>query len=249
MQLLIDIGNTNTSIALSNGGKIKKRYFIYTAKKAVEPGALKRLFGRDLVRIEKIIIVSVVPKFHSIVKKSLKTILPGAVILTVGKNVKVPMKVKVKTPKEVGQDRLVASYAASEVYGAPLIVVDFGTAVTFDLVNKKREYEGGLIYPGIRLAMEALSRNAALLPKIDLKSSRSLIGKDTVSSMNNGILYGYASMCDGIIELIRKKRGKRIKIVTTGGNAGLIARFSKHLENIRPDLVFEGLSFLAREAK
>ena len=245
IKLLIDIGNTNTSIAVIRAEKIQKKYFIHTDKDQVAPGPLKRLLGADLRKIDRIVIVSVVPKFYSIVKKSLRTVAPGVPILLIGKEIKVPMKIKYKKPREIGQDRLVTSFSAVRIYGTPVLVVDFGTAVTFDFVSGRGVYEGGLIFPGLRLGLESLVRNTALLPEISVKPTRGLIGRDTRDSMNKGILLGYAAVCDGFVRLFKEKYGNRIKIVATGGDAGLVAKYSRHIKKVHPDLIFAGLSFLA----
>ncbi len=244
MKLLIDIGNTNTSIAIAKGGKIRKRYFIHTDKRQVEPRAFKRLLGAYLDKIDTVVIVSVVPKFLSIVEKSLASCVGRAAVLVVGRDIKVPMKIKYKKPREVGQDRLVTSFAASRLCGSPVLVVDFGTAVTFDLVNEKGDYEGGLIFPGLRLSLASLVRNTALLPKIELAPARGLIGRDTRASMNKGIIYGYAAMCDGLVRLFREKYGQNLKVAPTGGDAKLIAKHSRHIKKVYPDLVFTGLRIL-----
>lgn len=245
MKLFMDIGNTNTSIAVSGGGRIKKRYFIRTSRKEVQPSSFRRLLGRDLGKIDSVTIVSVVPAFLSLVRKSLKAVIPGIHVHIIGKDIKVPVKILYKDPRQVGQDRLVASFAAAQVFSPPLVVVDFGTAVTFDIVNKKGEYEGGIIFPGLRLALKSLSEEAALLPGIDLKPSSNLVGKDTTGSMTSGVLYGYASMCDGLIARLKKEYGKSLKVVATGGDAGLVSRYSKALEVVKPDLIFEGLDLLS----
>lgn len=245
MKLLIDIGNTNTSLAIADGGRIKKRYFIYTSKDKVQPTSLKRLLGKNLSKIDSIVIVSVVPAFFSIVKKSIKAIAPKVRVRVIGKDIKVPIKIRYKDPRQVGQDRLVTSFAAAQLFSSPLVIVDFGTAVTFDIVNKKGDYDGGIIFPGLRLALKSLSQEAALLPKIDLKPSRNLVGRDTTSSMNNGILYGYASMCDGLIVRLKEEYGKSVKVVATGGDAELISRYSKDIKTVKPDLIFDGLDLLS----
>ena len=113
-------------------------------------------------------------------------------------------------------------------------------------MSSKGEYEGGLIFPGIRLALASLSAEAALLPKVELKASKVLIGRDTKTSMNNGILYGYASMCDGIIDKLKKEYSRNIKVIATGGDASLISRYSKQIKNVHPDLILEGLKLLTR---
>lgn len=246
MKLLIDIGNTNCYIAVVEKENIRKRYFIHTGRKELSPASLRRLIGSELKRIDDIVIVSVVPKFLQMVKKSLKAVFPKVRARVVGKDIKVPLKIRYKKPEEVGQDRLVTAYAATQLVGRPVLTVDFGTAVTMDYVNAKGDYEGGLIFPGLRLAMGSLSREAALLPRIDLKPTKSLIGRDTVSSMNNGILYGYASMCDGLIDRFRDKYGRKLKIVATGGDAELVSRYSRHLKKVLPDLIISGLSILTR---
>ena len=244
MKLLIDIGNTTTSMALVKGKRIHKRFFIYTSREAVEPKSLKRLLGKTMSDVDNVVIVSVVPKFLGIVKESLKRVLPGVPILVVGRNIKVPVENKYKNPKEVGQDRLVGAFAAAKICTPPVLVIDFGTAVTFDLVGEKGDYEGGLIFPGLRLGLESLVKSAALLHRIDVKPIKGVIGRDTTGSMNKGLLLGYASMCDGIIQLFKKEYGTRLKVVTTGGDAKLVGKYSRHIKNIHPDLIFEGLSHL-----
>ncbi|MGD2278768.1 MAG: type III pantothenate kinase [Candidatus Omnitrophota bacterium] len=244
ISLLIDIGNTNTSLAVVREKRIAKRYFIRTSREQISSKALKRLLGRNLDRIDKVVVVSVVPEFLRIMKKAIKKILPKTRVFIVGKNVRAPIKNKYRKPKEVGQDRLVAAFAARKLFGSPVVSVDFGTAVTLDFVNKKGEYEGGLIFPGLRLALASLEEEAALLPKVDIKPTKGLIGRTTKGSMNNGILYGYASMCDGLIDRLKKKYGKSLKVVATGGDAKLVSKYSRNIKNINPDLVFTGLQLL-----
>lgn len=247
MKLFIDIGNTNTALFFVQNKKIIKKYFIHTDKKKVEQKPLKRLLGKYCESIDEIIIVSVVPRFLVVIKKTLHEICKSAKILVVGKNIVVPIKNKYNKPEEVGQDRLLVSYAAYERYGGPVLAIDFGTAVTFDYVNKSGEYLGGLIFPGIRLSLESLTKKTALLPKIDVKTPGALIGRDTHSSMNNGLVLGYASLCDGIIERFIDKYGKNVKIVATGGDAVLISKKSKFIKKINTNLVFEGLMLIANK--
>lgn len=241
MKLLIDIGNTKTSIALAGQKKIKRRYFIHTAKKQITTKALRRLLGSHIRSIDKIVIVSVVPKFFTLIRKTLTVIMPGVPVLVVGRNIKVPIKIKYKDPKEVGQDRLVVAYAASKKYGTPVVIVDFGTAVTFDFVNKKGDYEGGLIFPGLRLGLRSLAENAALLPHIELKNVKGLIGKDTRDSMNKGLVIGYAAVCEGVIARFVKIYGRRLKVVCTGGDSNLISKYAPSLKSVNKDLIIEGL--------
>lgn len=245
MKLLIDIGNTNTSIALLEGGKIKKRYFIHTAKKQLKAKPFKRLLGLDRNKIDSAIIVSVVPKFLAIIKKSFAKVSPDTVVNVVGQDVRVPIKNRYERPREVGQDRLVAAFAARELLGAPALVLDFGTAVTLDYVNEQGEYMGGLIFPGLRLSIDSLVRHTALLPTIEVEPTTGLIGRSTRDSMNKGLLWGYAAMCDGLIERFRKQYGRAFKVVATGGDAKLVSRYSRHIKQVSPDLIFYGLKAVA----
>jgi len=245
MRLLIDVGNTNTSIAIVKGEKIRKKYFIHTSREKIEQKALKRLLGADLREIDRAVIVSVVPKFRTVFKKSMKAIAPKIRVQFIGRDIKVPIKIKYKKPGEVGQDRLVTSFAAQQVCGLPVLIIDFGTAVTFDLVSEKGEYEGGLIFPGLRMGLKSLVRDTALLPKIEVKATRGLIGRDTRGSMNKGILYGYAAVCDGFVGSFRKQYGRKLKVVATGGDAGLVARYTRHVKTVCPDLIFTGLRLLS----
>ncbi|KJJ86081.1 Bordetella pertussis Bvg accessory factor [Candidatus Omnitrophus magneticus] len=240
MRLLIDIGNTNTSMALVDGNVFVKHYFIHTAKKEISKEAFTRMMGRYIKFVDKIIVVSVVPYFLSILISVLKKVFLRASISIVGRDMKVPIKNKYNKPNEVGQDRLVTAFAAKLRYKAPLIAIDFGTAVTLDFVNKRGDYEGGFIFPGLRLSLKSLVSDTSLLPSIVLKSSKGFIGKDTKTSMNNGILFGYAALCDGLIERITEKYGK-VNVAATGGDAALVAKNSKYIKHVHPKLIFEGL--------
>ncbi len=244
-RILIDIGNTNTSIAVAVGLKITKKYFIRTAKSEVDAVSLKRLLGKDLTAAAEIVIVQVVPKFFTLFSKSLTQAALGVPIRVIGRDIQVPMDVKYRTPGEVGQDRLVTSYGGFKIYGAPLIMIDFGTAVTFDCVGDKGSYEGGLIFPGLRLALKALSAKAALLPRIELSPARELIGRDTESSINSGVLYGFAGACDGIVKRLKAEGSGSPQVVATGGDASLIARYTKNIDKVHSDIIFDALAFLS----
>ncbi|MFH1395735.1 MAG: type III pantothenate kinase [Candidatus Omnitrophota bacterium] len=250
MKLLIDIGNTNSSMAFFDKRKIEKRYFIHTDREHINSSALKRLIGKNLVKIDAVIIVSVVPKFLSLMKKSLKSIMPKACIYVVGKDILVPMKINYKNPKEVGQDRLVASFAAMHLSQAPVLIIDFGTAVTFDYVNSKREYAGGLIFPGLRLALKSLLENTALLPKVTvIKPVKGLIGRDTKGSINRGVVLGYAAVCDSFIKSFQKKYSRSINVIATGGDADFIKKYTPGIKKVFPDLIFKGLLLLLDNIK
>src|SRR3989338_5493810 len=149
--------------------------------------------------------------------------------MVVGRDIKVPIPNRYKNPKQVGQDRLVNAYSGYVQYGSPrggsLIIVDFGTAVTFDVVSKKGEYLGGLIVPGLEIARDALSEKTALLPKIKLVLPKKIIGKTTEESIRSGLFYGWAALTDCLTGKLRKKLGPAAKIIVTGGDGGKNGRF------------------------
>ncbi|MDD3089650.1 MAG: type III pantothenate kinase [Candidatus Omnitrophica bacterium] len=247
MKLLIDIGNTNTSIAVCDRGKIKKRYFIHTAKKQLKARSMVRLLGKDGSLITNVLIVSVVPKFLTLLEKSLGKALKDVTVKVVGRDVRIPIVNRYSRPREVGKDRLVTAFAAAELYGAPVLVLDFGTALTLDYVSEKREYKGGMIFPGLRLSLGSLVSHTALLPKIEIGPIKGhLIGKSTKDSMNKGLVMGYGALCDGLIARFRREYGNAFKVVATGGDSRLISRVSTGIQKVDMDLMFKGLNLLSK---
>lgn len=241
MLLAIDLGNTNINSALiSKKGKIIRKYSTPTKKPK-----LKTLVTLSS-RVDKIIVVSVVPKALRKLKPYLRRTFKSIPIYTVGKDVKVPLRSEYNK-REIGQDRLITGFAARSLYGAPVLIVDFGTAVTFDLVDKKDVYKGGLILPGIKMSLESLSEGASMLPEVHLKRTSSFIGKNTKSSIRNGMIYGYSSICEGLISLFRKKIHKNLKVVATGGDATLISRYAPSIRKVDLDLSFKGLYMLSKK--
>lgn len=227
--LTIDIGNTNIVLGIYRGSKLISKRYIPT-KRAKIP------YRRG---IDSCIISSVVPKALRNIKRCAKKIC-GRKVFVLGENIKAPIKNRYKRPKQVGQDRLANGAALYNNYGGG-IVVDFGTAVTFDVISKKGEYLGGIIFPGIRLSLENLSLKAALLPKIRLKETTSLLGKDTEASMRSGILNGYGALCDGIIKKLRSKYGRNLPAIATGGDAPLLSRYCPSIDKIDLNLTLKGL--------
>src|SRR5208283_137461 len=186
------------------------------------------------------IICSVVPKVSKTLEDMLKKSVPVDII---GRDILVPIKNRYKDPKQVGQDRLVGAYGAMKIYGRPLIVVDLGTAITFDVVSSHGEYLGGAIVPGIRLSAESLFLKTALLPKIEIQAPRHIIGKTTQESILSGLFYGYGSLCKGMIDLLSSKVSLRggsadnvslrgaegdeaisVKVVMTGGHTQMMKK-------------------------
>ena len=245
MLLAVDIGNTTIALALMQGVKVSMVERIETS---TNPVALKAALRKVLKKIKKpirlTIICSVVPECAVLVERLLKE-LSKCDVKVVGRDIAVPMVNKYKNPKQVGQDRLVGAYAALRLYGKPLIVVDLGTAITFDVVSAKGDYLGGVIVPGLRLSAESLFIKTALLPQIALKAPKSPIGTTTQDSMLSGLFYGYGTMCQGMIDLLSKQLKAKPKVVMTGGHTHLMKKFvSPKIRTIDEHLVFKGIAFL-----
>jgi len=249
MLLAIDIGNTNIAFGVFRGKGLIGKLNLPTVLLLKGRGFGRRL-KRDIssYNIQSIVIGSVVPAAQKPLMRVLRRMYKVRP-LVLGKDIKVPIKNLYKRPGQVGQDRLINAYAAAAFYGAPLIIVDFGTAVTLDIISKNGAYLGGIIAPGIRLAIDALSEKTALLPKIRLDKRPPLIGKTTSMSIASGILHGYAAMCDGLIAGIRKKRGVPFKVVATGGNARLVAGCSSAIRIIEENLTLKGINLIFRRMK
>jgi len=247
--LAIDIGNTNITVGLFRGSVLIKKTKISANAVALYGRRLSALLGA--IRPDNVVVSSVVPKALRALKKTLgiteSMSLRGAKrrsnlsILVLGENAEVPIKNLYKVKRQVGQDRLVNAFAARTLYGVPAVIIDFGTAITFDVVSKRGEYLGGLILPGIEMGLKSLYEATALLPKVELKSARHIIGKNTIDSMRGGILFGYGAMCDGLAVRYRAILGKNTKIIATGGNAKLIKKYSKSIQIVDEDLILKGL--------
>ncbi|MCX5666307.1 MAG: type III pantothenate kinase [Candidatus Omnitrophica bacterium] len=192
--------------------------------------------GLDLNRLDEAVVSSVVPLALARLVVELRRMSGTIKITIIGRDLKVPVKNMYRIKSEVGQDRLVNAFAAKALYGAPAVIVDLGTAITFDIISKRGDYLGGLILPGIGLSLSSLYRNTALLPKVELASTSSIIGKDTVNSMRGGILFGFGAMCDGLVAQYKKILGRSIKVIATGGNARLIKRYAKSIQITDEDL-------------
>ncbi len=249
MLLAIDIGNTTISIGIIKLRRVVSIEQIQTTSKSevLRKNLRQKLFS--LVKrypFERAIICSVVPKavrlVRTILVKELK--LPTRQI---GLDLCVPIKNLYRNPRQVGQDRLVCAYAAREFYGSPLIVIDFGTAITFDVVSKKGEYSGGIIVPGIRLTAEALFNKTALLPKVTIKIPRELIGRDTKNSILSGIFFGYGALCNGLIDLIARQMKTHPRVILTGGYGHLMRKFiSRPITRLDNELIFRGIELIDR---
>lgn len=249
--LAVDIGNTTISFGILYNSKLLKVIIIQSTgeKKQISQelvSALSQISGGNF-KIDMVLLCSVVPHLNDVVIKKIKRHL-NLEAMVAGKDIDVPIKNKYDNPSQVGVDRLVGAYAAKKMFGAPTIIIDFGTAITIDVVNQKGEYEGGIIIPGIRLSAESLFNKTALLPKIEsITRPRAIIGRNTRDSILSGIFYGYGTMCSGLVESIKGKKGMATaKLILTGGHTKLIKKYiSTRVDRLEPNLVLLGLAFIA----
>jgi len=244
--LAIDIGNTNITVGLFDGQTLLKKSKISTGDISIYAKKFAVMLRRGA---DEAVISSVAPLVLCRVVFELKKIMPGLKMIVLGRDRIVPIKNLYRKRGEVGQDRLVNAFGALSVYGAPAIIVDFGTAITFDVVSSKGCYLGGLILPGIAMGLKSLYEKTALLPKVELKRARSIIGKDTTNSMRAGILFGYGAMCDGLIAKYRKLLGSGLKVIATGGNATLIKSYARSIDIVDQDLTIRSLALISRIAR
>jgi type III pantothenate kinase len=239
--LAVDVGNTQTVLGLYDGERLAEHWRLATEphRTGDELGAL---FGRfvDLRALSGICLSSTVPRLVREYEE-LAGRWTEAPLLVVGPGIRTGITMRHDAPREVGPDRIVNSIAARERYGAPCIVVDFGTSTNFDVVSAAGEYVGGVLAPGIEISMDALFTRAARLPKVDFEEPPSVIGRSTETALRSGLVYGFAGQVDGIAERIREELGAEAPVVATGGLADLIAPHSRTIERVDPFLTLEGL--------
>jgi len=249
MLLTIDVGNTNTVLGVFRGPELIANWRLTTAREQTvdEYGVLTRnlftLAGLDRNDITGVIISSVVPPVNWTLGEMSRVYL-GKKALFVEMGVKTGMAVLVDNPAEVGADRIVNGVAAFHQYGGPCIVVDFGTAITFDAISAKGEYLGGVIAPGLGIASEALFARAAKLPRVEIKDPGKVIGTNTVTHMQAGLYYGAVDMVDGMLARMKKELGENAKVVATGGQARLVAKGSRFIEHTDEFLTLTGLRLI-----
>lgn len=254
MLLVIDVGNTNVVVGVFRGEELLDHWRISTIRDRTtdEYGVtimnLFRFNGLNPEDVEAVIISSVVPPLMPAMERvSLRYFDTEPVI--VGPGTKTGMPIKYDNPREVGADRIVNAVSAYEKYGGPLIVIDFGTATTYCVINEKGEYLGGAIAPGIAISAEALFQRAAKLPRIEIRNPGQVICKNTVSSMQSGILFGYVGQVEGIVERMKRDIQGKPRVVATGGLATLIASETDCIDVVEPLLTLKGLRLLYEKNK
>ncbi len=250
MLVVMDVGNTNTVIGVYQGDKLLSHWRIRTEKDATidELGILLRnLFQSQDLALEpgaELIVSCVVPPMITTVEGFALRYLQQRP-MWVGPGIKTGMPILYDNPREVGADRIVNAVAAYEKVHGPVIVVDFGTATTFDVVSRQGEYLGGVIAPGVMISCEALFLKASKLPRVEIFAKpKSIIAKDTISSMNAGIIYGYVGLVDGIVTRIKEALHDHPRVIATGGLACLIASETRTIDEVDDDLTLKGLKII-----
>jgi type III pantothenate kinase len=253
MLLALDVGNTNITIGLYEGAARRGWWRLRTERErtadeyAVTLAGLLALEGRRLREVAAVVVANVVPPTRRPLEELCERRL-GVTLDVVGENLTTPMAVRYSPPTDVGADRLVNAFAAARLHGAPAVIVDFGTATTFDAVAADGAYVGGSIAPGIGISLDALFRAAARLQRVDLVKPPQVIGRTTVESVQSGVLYGFAGQVDGVVRRFRAELGEASRVIATGGLAELIAPETESIDVVDPFLTLDGLSLLWRES-
>ena len=246
MLLVIDIGNTNTSLGVFDGENLTANWRLTTARErtgdewGVHTRNLFALAGLDFKSIDAIAIASVVPPLNFTLKRMAEVYFQ-VTPLFIDHTIDTGVPILYQPPSDVGADRIVDAVAAIRKYGAPCIVVDFGTATTFDAINAMGAYLGGVITPGITISSDALFERAAKLPRVEIKRPEKVIGSATVEAMQSGLYYGYVGLVDDILRRMIAELGGSPRVIATGGLAPLIAKGSRYVEIVDETLTLEGL--------
>lgn len=250
MILAIDIGNTTVEIGFVEENFIKSYKLSSDLNKTIDDWFLDFILLKNIEKneVKAGFISSVVPNLTEKIKNAIKKSF-DINIYTVGEDIQVPIKINYEKPEEVGIDRVLNAYAGINISEPPLIIIDLGTAITFDIVNEKGEYEGGAIFPGMESSIFALFSKTAKLPKVDIKIAEDIIGKTTVKSIQSGIYFGYVSLIDGMIEKFQKKLNNKASVILTGGHSEIISSGLSHKHILEKNLSLIGIKLLSKSVK
>lgn len=243
MILAIDIGNTTVEFGFVKNQKFIKSYKLSSNLDRTADDwllDLQQIFFIEQTKVDDFIISSVVPQIEDKISFAIKKGFSKTPLI-IGKNIDIPIKNNYKNPQEVGIDRLVNAFGAISKVNPPVIVIDLGTAITFDVVNEKGEYEGGAIFPGIDSSIKTLFSKTSKLPMVSLSESKNPVGKTTIESIQSGIFFGYCSLIEGMVDRIKKQYSYDFNIILTGGNAKLISKGLKIRHILDEYLSLEGI--------
>lgn len=252
--IAIDVGNTNIVLGIFDNGSLKHNWRMNTDRNQTEDECallIKGLLREASVtpqEVQGIIISSVVPSLMVALERMCRKYFDQEPLI-VGPGIKTGLSIQYENPKDVGADRIVNAVAALAEYDPPLIIIDSGTANTFCYIDERGHYVGGAIAPGIQITADALFQYASKLPRVDLKLPEEVVGKNTVTSMQSGILYGYVGQVDGMVKRMKKWSGQNPKVIATGGLIDLIAAESEQIDVVEPFLTLKGLHLLYQKNK
>lgn len=249
MLLAIDVGNTNVTLALFEGERLVADWRVtsHRERTADEVGLeLKQLFelqGFQLGVVDGVVIASVVPTVNPALVEASRRYLKCEPVM-VGPGVKTSVRIRYDNPKDVGADRIANALAAYTKYGGPIVVIDFGTAVTYDAINADGDYLGGAISPGVEISLDALVSHTAMLRRVEPIAPDSVIGRNTVSSIQSGLVWGFVAQVEGMVQRMVTELGGKARVIATGGQASLVADLTHVIESTDPLLTLEGLRLI-----
>lgn len=249
MLLVMDVGNTNIEFGVYDGGRLAFHWRLHTNREATEDEYA--MFVKNLLReegvsakqIDGVAIASVVPPLKHVLHKMCRRYF-GREPLVIGPGVKTGLNIKYENPREVGSDRIVNAVAAIHLYGTPAIIVDFGTATTFCLIDDQDHYLGGVIAPGIGVAAEALVNRTSQLTRFEIVKPDHILGRNTIKAMQSGLFYGYVGQVDGIVSRLQQQVKGQAKVIATGGLAELIGDEAESIQHVDPFLTLQGLELI-----
>ncbi len=249
MLLAVDVGNTNVTIALFDGDRLVADWRVTSYRErtademAVELRDLFELRGIELAVVSGVVIASVVPTINPALVEASRRYLKCEPVM-VGPGVKTSVKVRYENPRDVGADRIANALAAYTKYGGPIVVIDFGTAVTYDAINAGGDYLGGAISPGIEISLDALISHTAMLRRVEPIAPDSVIGRNTITAIQSGLVWGFVAQVEGMVKRMVDELGGSARVVATGGQAALVAGLTHVIEATDPLLTLEGLRLI-----